>query len=151
MLTEGFSAISAGPNGTASLYGVHLSGLVAWALWRGIYLSKMPGDGQARPYRPGLAVGCAGRARVGRAAPDPFDVRVNRSARLYGPPRRLPPLAARRVHRHAQDKTRAEVGERLEALVRDGRRAAPRGHRTCGHVVRRGDTRPDLSIENPAL
>jgi len=30
-------------SGVASLYGVHLSGLVAWALWRGIYLSKMPG------------------------------------------------------------------------------------------------------------
>src|SRR5581483_10774291 len=27
--------------GVASLYGVHLSGLVAWALWRGMYLSKM--------------------------------------------------------------------------------------------------------------
>jgi len=28
--------------GVASLYGVPLSGLVAWALWRGIYLAKMP-------------------------------------------------------------------------------------------------------------
>jgi NADH dehydrogenase len=28
--------------GVASLYGMPLSGLVAWALWRGIYLAKMP-------------------------------------------------------------------------------------------------------------
>jgi len=29
-------------SGVASLYGVHLSGLLAWVLWRGIYLAKMP-------------------------------------------------------------------------------------------------------------
>jgi NADH dehydrogenase len=28
--------------GVASVYGVHLSGLLAWAMWRGIYLAKMP-------------------------------------------------------------------------------------------------------------
>jgi NADH dehydrogenase len=33
-------------SGVASLYGIHLSGLVAWALWRGIYLTKMPGLGK---------------------------------------------------------------------------------------------------------
>jgi len=33
-------------SGVASVYGVHLSGLVAWAMWRAIYLSKMPGLGK---------------------------------------------------------------------------------------------------------
>jgi NADH dehydrogenase len=33
-------------SGVASLYGLHLSGLSAWALWRAIYLAKMPRLGQ---------------------------------------------------------------------------------------------------------
>lgn len=33
-------------SGVARLYGVRLSGFVAWALWRGIYLAKMPRMGK---------------------------------------------------------------------------------------------------------
>ena len=29
-------------NAVAVIYGVKLSGLVAWVLWRGVYLSKLP-------------------------------------------------------------------------------------------------------------
>jgi len=32
--------------GVAKIYGQHFSGLLAWAMWRAIYLSKMPGMGQ---------------------------------------------------------------------------------------------------------
>ena len=32
--------------GVAKIYGQHFSGFVAWAMWRAIYLSKMPGLGQ---------------------------------------------------------------------------------------------------------
>ncbi len=32
--------------GVAKIYGRHFSGFVAWAMWRAIYLSKMPGMGQ---------------------------------------------------------------------------------------------------------
>ena len=30
-------------SGVAKLYGYHFSGFLAWAMWRAIYLSKMPG------------------------------------------------------------------------------------------------------------
>ncbi|MDQ2901715.1 MAG: hypothetical protein M3Y07_18240 [Acidobacteriota bacterium] len=30
----------------AKIYGHHFSGFLAWAMWRAIYLSKMPGMGQ---------------------------------------------------------------------------------------------------------
>jgi NADH dehydrogenase len=33
-------------SGVAKLYGQHFSGFVAWAMWRAIYLSKMPGMAQ---------------------------------------------------------------------------------------------------------
>jgi NADH dehydrogenase len=33
-------------SGVAKLYGRHFSGLMAWAMWRAIYLSKMPGMAQ---------------------------------------------------------------------------------------------------------
>lgn len=33
-------------SGVASLYGVHLSGLIAWIMWRAIYLAKMPRTSQ---------------------------------------------------------------------------------------------------------
>jgi NADH dehydrogenase len=29
-------------NGVAVIYGVKLSGFIAWFLWRGVYLSKLP-------------------------------------------------------------------------------------------------------------
>jgi NADH dehydrogenase len=29
-------------SGVAQLYGIQLSGVVAWAMWRGIYLAKLP-------------------------------------------------------------------------------------------------------------
>ena len=29
-------------SGVASLYGVHISGILAWAMWRAIYLAKLP-------------------------------------------------------------------------------------------------------------
>jgi NADH dehydrogenase len=32
--------------GVAKIYGQHFSGFLAWAMWRAIYLSKMPGVGQ---------------------------------------------------------------------------------------------------------
>jgi NADH dehydrogenase FAD-containing subunit len=32
--------------GVAKIYGQHFSGFLAWAMWRAIYLSKMPGMGQ---------------------------------------------------------------------------------------------------------
>ena len=32
--------------GVATIYGQHFSGFLAWAMWRAIYLSKMPGFGQ---------------------------------------------------------------------------------------------------------
>jgi NADH:ubiquinone reductase (H+-translocating) len=33
-------------SGVARIYGYNFSGPIAWALWRAIYLSKMPGIGQ---------------------------------------------------------------------------------------------------------
>jgi len=33
-------------SGVARIYGHNFSGLLAWAMWRGIYLTKMPGAGQ---------------------------------------------------------------------------------------------------------
>ncbi|MGI8989111.1 MAG: NAD(P)/FAD-dependent oxidoreductase, partial [Bryobacteraceae bacterium] len=33
-------------SGVAKIYGRHFSGFLAWAMWRAIYLSKMPGMGQ---------------------------------------------------------------------------------------------------------
>ena len=36
-----------GPHaGVAEVYGLPFSGLVAWAMWRAVYLAKMPGLGQ---------------------------------------------------------------------------------------------------------
>ena len=33
-------------SGVAKIYGHHFSGLLAWAMWRAVYLSKMPGMAQ---------------------------------------------------------------------------------------------------------
>ena len=33
-------------SGVARIYGYNFSGLLAWAMWRGVYLAKMPGVGQ---------------------------------------------------------------------------------------------------------
>ena len=33
-------------SGVAQVYGLNISGLTAWAMWRAIYLAKMPGTGQ---------------------------------------------------------------------------------------------------------
>ncbi len=33
-------------SGVARLYNFHFSGLLAWAMWRGVYLAKMPGWGK---------------------------------------------------------------------------------------------------------
>lgn len=35
-------AIVGSRSGVARIYGLHLSGVVAWVLWRGVYLAKMP-------------------------------------------------------------------------------------------------------------
>ena len=40
-------------SGVASLYGMQFSGLLAWAMWRAVYLAKLPG--LAQRFRVGLA------------------------------------------------------------------------------------------------
>ncbi|MFL6353482.1 MAG: NAD(P)/FAD-dependent oxidoreductase [Bryobacteraceae bacterium] len=44
--TIGELALVGKHSGVAKIYGQHFSGFLAWAMWRAIYLSKMPGMGQ---------------------------------------------------------------------------------------------------------